>query len=42
MTARRESERLELERIKNFALGVRLGFADEKEWNRFLKETRTT
>lgn len=38
MTALKEHERFESERIKNTAIAVRAGFADAESWKCFLKE----
>ncbi len=40
MTALKEHERLESERIRNLAIAVRAGFADAESWKGFLKETQ--
>jgi hypothetical protein len=38
VTAIKENARLEDERIKNMAVAVRAGFADEEGWKAFLKD----
>lgn len=38
MTALREHERLETEKIRNIAIAARAGFADAESWELFLKE----
>ena len=42
MRALNESSRIDNERIRNMALAVRAGFADEEGWKAFLKEIRSS